>query len=318
MEKRRAASSPGCSIGFTRCEHRDWHVMTGASLEFESLMRLQHLGRRMPLRARGPLTSLPGAFVHRRRGRGLEIHDIRAWQHGDDIRHLDRNVTARTGVQHVRTFRDERDRALLLVADFRPSMLFGTRRAFRSIAAAEAVTLLGWHAVAQGGRVGGMAAGAASVDAMPLGRGMRTMVQVLAMLTKAHAEALAAPAQADPPLTAVLEAATRMLPAGGSILIATSLDAPGDEFDAVVGWLARRNDVRFALVRDAFEREPPPGLYPFFTQSGRKGTLAVRAGAASMPEDRCARLRRHGASAIIVDADSSPEDLAGVLETLHV
>ncbi|TXM93858.1 DUF58 domain-containing protein, partial [Methylobacterium sp. WL122] len=62
---------------------------------------------------------------------------------GDDRRHIDRNATARTGILHVRTHHDERDRAVVLLADFRPSMLFGTRRALRSVAAAEALASLG-------------------------------------------------------------------------------------------------------------------------------------------------------------------------------
>ena len=102
---------------------------SGAALDFDALMRLAHLAQSLRGRSGGKLTGLPGSFVHRRHGRGLEVHDIRHWQHGDDIRHIDRNATARTGVQHIRSFRDERDRAVWLIADFRPAMLFGTRRA---------------------------------------------------------------------------------------------------------------------------------------------------------------------------------------------
>ena len=75
---------------------------------------------------------------------------MRLWSEGDDRRFIDRNATARTGELHVRTHHDERDRAVVLVADFRPSMLFGTRRALRSVAAAEALVLLGWRIVGDG------------------------------------------------------------------------------------------------------------------------------------------------------------------------
>jgi len=54
----------------------------------------------------------------------------------------------------VRTFRDERERTLMLVVDFRESMMFGTRRALRSVAGAEAVIALGWGAIDEGGGVG--------------------------------------------------------------------------------------------------------------------------------------------------------------------
>ena len=91
--------------------------------------------------SRGELavTSLPGGLVTRMRGRGLETAELRAFAFGDDPRHLDRNATARTGQLQVRLFHAERDRTTILLADFRPSMLWGTRRTLRSIAAAEAL-----------------------------------------------------------------------------------------------------------------------------------------------------------------------------------
>jgi len=291
---------------------------TGATLDFDALMRLQHLGRTMASRTRGPLTSLPGGFVHRKRGRGLEVNDIRPWQHGDDIRHIDRNATARTSVPHVRTFRDERDRSLLLVADFRPSMLFGTRRAFRSVAAAEALALIGWHASAEGGRIGLIAAGPTETASTAPRRGVRQMATVLGMLTRSHADAVESRSRADLPLASVLETAARLVASGGCIVVATALDEPGDDFDAVVHWLARRNDLRFAIIRDAFEREPPEGLYPFVTAAGRKGTIRIGRDHRAAADRRCAHLRSFGASAIIVDSDAAPEALASTLEAIHV
>ena len=84
----------------------------------------------------------PAGFPGRRRGAGLETIDVRPFVEGDDVRHLDRNVTARTGLPHVRSFREERGATVLLVADFRAPMLWGTRRVLRSVAAAEALVFL--------------------------------------------------------------------------------------------------------------------------------------------------------------------------------
>ena len=84
-------------------------------------------------------TGRPGGFAGKRRGNGLEIVDVRPFSEGDDSRHLDAATTARTGRPHVRTFRDEREKTALLVADFRPAMLWGTRRRLRSVAAADAL-----------------------------------------------------------------------------------------------------------------------------------------------------------------------------------
>ena len=42
-------------------------------------------------------------------GTGMRMSDIREYQAGDDVRHLDWNVSARTGALHVRTFHEERE-----------------------------------------------------------------------------------------------------------------------------------------------------------------------------------------------------------------
>jgi hypothetical protein len=49
------------------------------------------------------------------RGRGMEFSEVRAYVPGDDVRAIDWNVTARTGVPHVKKFVEERDLTALLV-----------------------------------------------------------------------------------------------------------------------------------------------------------------------------------------------------------
>ncbi|PIL21498.1 hypothetical protein P775_03965, partial [Puniceibacterium antarcticum] len=133
----------------------------------------------------GPLSALPGGFVTKRRGHGQEVADVRAYVAGDDIRHLDRGATARTGALHVRQFQEERDRVTLLVADFRPCMLWGTRRAFRSVAAAEALAMIGWRGVAEGGRVGLFALGAGDPVVVPVRGRVRGMLGVIGGMVRA-------------------------------------------------------------------------------------------------------------------------------------
>ena len=62
--------------------------------------------RRRVLSAETPpvLAALPGGFATRRKGHGLEVADMREYVAGDDIRHLDRGTTARTGRLHIREF----------------------------------------------------------------------------------------------------------------------------------------------------------------------------------------------------------------------
>lgn len=294
----------------------------GTVVDSEDLMRLRHLvgASRRPARRR--TAALPGPIVTRRRGRGSEIDDVRLWAHGDDVRHIDRNATARTGTPHVRTFRDERDETTLLVADFRPSMLFGSRRALASVAAAEILAMAGWRAVAAGGRVALATVAAGEPILVRPAPGERAMTAVIGGLDHAHAAAVAGWNGADPPLAEVLDRAGRLLRRGGTLVLASRLAAPGDDFEAALQRLTVRVSVRVALLSDAFERVAPAGVYPFVDPDGRSGVRVVGAGRGRTPggDDRAglvARLARLGVAAIVFPVEDPPEAALRTLEDLH-
>ncbi len=291
----------------------------GIHLSGEALMGLRHLARRGSAPATRTLAGLPGGIVTRRRGRGSEPEDVRLWSEGDDRRFIDRNATARTGQLHVRTHHDERDRAVVLLADFRPSMLFGTRRALRSVAAAEALALLGWRVAADGGRVGLAVASAGAPTVLRPAGGERAMIAVTGALAQAHADALAAetgsPTRTEPPLETTLGLARGLLPAGGHLVVASALDDPGPGFDELLTLLAERIAIRLILVSDAFERARPPGYYPFALADGHWGT-ALSATATGQAEARLADYARRGIAGVRLDVETGPEAYAPLMERL--
>jgi uncharacterized protein (DUF58 family) len=276
----------------------------GVAADTETLLKLRHLAR-AERTGQHRLTGMPGGFVSRRRGRGLEADDIRAYFEGDDIRHIDRNVTARTGVPHVRTFRDERDRTILLVADFRPSMLWGTRRAFRSVAAAEALALSGWKAVDAGARVGLFAFGAGEPVYVPARSRERGMIAVAGGLAAAHRAAFSN--AEEPALELALEKAGGLVPPGGTVLLATGLDDPGPAFDAIAQRLRTRARLIVLLIVDAFEASPPMGRYPYATEGHALAWASIGARKAGNIDARVARLQRLGIEFTLIGAGNGPE-----------
>lgn len=290
-------------------------AVPGVDLDSQALMGLRHLTGRAPQKGARRLTARPGGIVTRRRGRGSEIDDVRMWIDGDDIRHIDKNTTARTGELHTRTFRDERERAVLLVADFRPAMLFGTRRAFRSVAAAEALALVGWRAVAEGGRIGLLAIGVGEPAFVRPKGGERAMSGIVGVMARAHADALAGADRPDPPLDEALETAVGALPRGGRLILASGLDEPGPHFDDVMKAARARVAISALLVADAFEREAPRGAYAFMTREGRAGWLSGRR-RESDADPRRERLTGLGVPVVTIEASAGPERVAPLLERL--
>ncbi len=87
-------------------------------------------------------------------GRGIEFAQVREYQPGDDIRSIDWNVTARTGVPHVKEFIEERDLTILVAVDVSGSMAFGSVDWRKIDIAAELVSVFAFSAVQNSDRVG--------------------------------------------------------------------------------------------------------------------------------------------------------------------
>lgn len=94
--------------------------------------------------------SAPEIGYHRStfRGQGMELHDVRPYQPGDDIRHIDWRATARSGKPSSKVFIEERARNLVLIIDRRAPMLFGTRHDLKITTAGRISALLTFSALA--------------------------------------------------------------------------------------------------------------------------------------------------------------------------
>lgn len=121
-----------------------------------SLIALNRQAATLTLSALKVRAQQSGQYLSSFRGRGMEFDEVRPYQLGDDVRTLDWRVMARSGKPHTKLFREERERAVLLSVDYRASMFFATRGAFKSVIAARAAALLAWAAVQHGDRVGGL------------------------------------------------------------------------------------------------------------------------------------------------------------------
>src|SRR5688572_24937061 len=87
-------------------------------------------------------------------GQGIEFSQVREYMPGDDIRTIDWNVTARTGVPHVKEFIEERDLTVVIAVDVSGSMAFGSIDWRKCDIAAELAAVFAFSAVENSDRVG--------------------------------------------------------------------------------------------------------------------------------------------------------------------
>lgn len=87
-------------------------------------------------------------------GRGIEFSQVREYMPGDDIRTIDWNVTARSGVPHVKEFVEERDLTVMIAVDVSGSMSFGSVDWRKCDIAAELAAIFAFAAVENSDRSG--------------------------------------------------------------------------------------------------------------------------------------------------------------------
>lgn len=101
--------------------------------------------------AQGSLDQWPGSRTGPRRGQGLEFVELRRYLPGDDIRHIDWNVTARTNLPHTRLYREDREHTTSVLVDFRSCMFVGST-VLKAVKAGELAALALWQAWHSGDR----------------------------------------------------------------------------------------------------------------------------------------------------------------------
>src|SRR5688500_16186785 len=107
------------------------------------------------------------------RGYGLDLADLREYQYGDDVRHIDWNVTARLQVPYVREYHEDREITAWFLLDLSPSVDFGSHMVRKRGVSESFVAVVARLLTRNGNRVGAMLYGR-DVDAViPAGSGRR-------------------------------------------------------------------------------------------------------------------------------------------------
>jgi uncharacterized protein (DUF58 family) len=111
--------------------------------------------------------TLPGGSRGAGVGLGTELAQLRPYEVGDDVRHIDASASARTGTMHVRLHVPERALTTWIVLDLSPSMAFGTADRLKADVAEGAARVFGRLGVRRAGSVGIVSFGAGPVKVLP-------------------------------------------------------------------------------------------------------------------------------------------------------
>lgn len=237
-------------------------TIRGSSASINDLLQLRFEAQALQVaakaRARSPFV---GLINSRFKGRGINFAEVRHYQPGDDIRAIDWRVTARTGKTHTKLFEEERERPVMFLTDLGPNMYFGSKRAFKSVVAAEAAALLAWSALAQGDKVGAVVFDGSEHHEIRPKRSKSCVLQLLHHLAEMTARAPSAQAQENR-LNWVLEHARRVCKPGTLVFLLSDFSDPIESYKRHLHLCAQHTEIVAIQITDPMEKElPSSGWY---------------------------------------------------------
>ncbi|MGH1461029.1 MAG: DUF58 domain-containing protein [Neptuniibacter sp.] len=205
------------------------------------------------------------------RARGMEYDDVREYQPGDDIRHLDWRLMARTGEAHTKLFREERERPVFVITDLRAPMHFATQGHFKSVLASYAAAMVIWTTLSSGDRVGGQILTAQENNLFKPSSNRQQVMQMIAALSGSfgQSEELETTQPAVSLADKLIE--VEALLSSGTILYLFSDFHDADPIlEQHLMRLSQRCELKLVLISDPLESQLPTGNLYRFTGGGRE------------------------------------------------
>jgi uncharacterized protein (DUF58 family) len=213
-------------------------------------------------------------------GVGTELAQLRPYQVGDDVRHIDAAASARTGQTHVRLHVPERALTTWIVLDVSPSMAFGTARRLKADVAEGVALVFGRLGVRRAGSVGLVAFGAGPAHVLPPRGSKPGMVA----LRRTLAEGVARDGGHDPGgLADALRRLTRLARQPGLIVVVSDF-RDQHAWERPLGSLRTRHSALAVEIVDPREAELPA--------VGRLALVDPETGASMEVDTSSRRLRR--------------------------
>ena len=193
------------------------------------------------------------------RGFGLDLADLREYQYGDDVRHIDWNVTARLQTPYVREYHEDREITAWFLLDLSGSVDFGSREVKKQAVSAEFVGVLARILTRHGNRVGALMYGSGVDTVIPAGSGRRHVLQILHRMMERRENS----GDQTTDLRELLDAAAHLMRRRSLVFVVSDFfSAPG--WTGLMGQLAQRHEVVAVRLHDPIEAELPDlGLLMF-------------------------------------------------------
>ena len=255
---------------------------------------------------------LQGDYRTLLRGAGIDLADLREYQHHDDVRHIDWNVTARLQVPHVRQFTEDRELTAWFVLDLSGSVDFGSGDTTKLAVSTAFVATLARVITRHGNRVGAVLYGSQVEGVLPPGASRLHVLNLLQRMRAPrarHAGTVGQP-RAGTRLGDLLAAAVGVMKRRSLVfLVSDFISAPG--WETPLARLAQRHEVVAVRLLDPLEMALPDGaeLGLMTVEDAETGEQLFIDAADPGFRERYARLAEEQDNAVIASLANSGADI---------
>jgi uncharacterized protein (DUF58 family) len=183
------------------------------------------------------------------RGRGMEFDEVREYQPGDDVRSIDWNVTARTGVPFIKRFCEERELTVMLLVDVSASGAFGSGSQSKLDLVVEVAAMLMFSALKNNDKVGLLTFCDTVLNYYPPRKGKSNVLKLIRELVSAQ------PVPRETSLEAALDYLNRVQKRRAVVFLMSDFLAPAARRSLAVA--NRRHDLVAVTVSDPREQTLP-------------------------------------------------------------
>ncbi|MBU6376387.1 MAG: DUF58 domain-containing protein [Bdellovibrionales bacterium] len=192
---------------------------------------------------------MSGGYRSSFKGQGVQFSEHRVYVPGDDVRHIDWKVSARTRDPLVKKYEEERELSVLLVVDASASLSFGSVKQTKAEVAADMAGMLAYAAAMNGDKVGLILFSNAVERIVPLKKGKAHVSRILSEIIEHR------PKANKTNLREALDVAGRVMKHRGIVILLS--DFIDQDYDVSLRRLARRHDVIAIHVSDKLESSVP-------------------------------------------------------------
>jgi len=195
---------------------------------------------------------LSGDYHSTFKGQGVEFDEVRPYVAGDDVRTIDWNVTARTGLPFIKRYAEERELTVLFMVDVSASQTYGSRMRSKAELAAEVTGLLALTAIRNQDKIGLVLFSDRIVKYIPPRKGRGSVMRLVREVLAAESEAAG-----GTDLAGAIRFLNGVQKRRAVVFLVSDFMTADDAWEKIMRVTAHRHDVVCVPVSDPAERALP-------------------------------------------------------------